>query len=275
MCDILNSNFLSKMLFYGSSCVVAAMMIVMTIYIVNFLFLILKLFSLHIPKILFEIMHDIVVEVFQMKNNNNEILNDDSDNSTYETAEEETSHDFQDSHQYVSLELPPEALDFYPMSSLIALRGVPTQDQVTGCHESTEAFQQPLLNEIQGEWIDVPLRSDSSSSLEAIQQQVIDCRESKVKYVESLLTEFPSEWVDVPVRDDSSSLIEPTEERIAERSESKQTLKQRLFQGISRKRASLPLRDNSNTSSESTDRRESKNTWKLRLLCCMSSKTDD
>lgn len=74
-----------------------------------------------IPQDLFIIVYDNVAVVLQMKNGNNVMLSRVSDDSRYEDSEEEASDDYHDSHQCAHRELPPKALDFYPMSSLFAL----------------------------------------------------------------------------------------------------------------------------------------------------------
>lgn len=60
----------------------------MTICSVKFSFWMLILFLLTIPEVLFQFVHETVVEILEKNNTQNGMLNDESDNSAYVTAEE-------------------------------------------------------------------------------------------------------------------------------------------------------------------------------------------
>lgn len=283
------------MLSCGISCIATSVMIVMTVYIANLLFLILKLFLLHIPEVLIEIVHAIVVQVFQRENVNNEIVNADSDDSTYDTAEEETSDDFLDADQYVHGDLPPNALGFHPMSSLygISYQWVfspiryelddsdisyeTAEEPVAECHESKVTCEEILSYAIQNEWVSIPLKSDSNASFvfEPTEQIVTECRESK----ESVEQVLHSESVDVLLSGNSSNFFEPIKQQVIDFRESKEICVQPLINEIRSQSVEVPLREDSSSLIEPTEQRvsepsESKKTWKQRLLCRITRNRD-
>lgn len=222
-------------------------MIAILIFYVKFSFWILKLFMLDVPHHLFMTAYANVAEVFETKDTNNEMVNDVSDDSAYETAEEETPDDFYDSHQYVRWELPPEALDFYPRASLFALHGVPYKwpsSPPTYFHDlpppkgflsfPSEFIPEPMikgfipkkpsekrLHGLQREKVLTPLTDDSDASHETTTEESdVESRESKVTFERPLTDEFENEWVRIPRRDysDTSFGFESTEEKVTEES---------------------------------------------------------
>ena len=73
--------------------------------------------------------------------NQNDIPDADSDDDGYTTAEEEILTEFHESHQYVRWELPPNPIEFYPMSSPFALHGVPYKFKSSPVEHSAMLFE--------------------------------------------------------------------------------------------------------------------------------------
>lgn len=285
MCDITNCNILTQMLYYGCYCI--AMIIVTAICFVKFSFWLLKLFLLHILKVLIKIVHAIAVEIFEKNNTNNDLLDDDSDNTVYETAEEESLDDFYDSYQLGSWGLLPKDLGFYPMSSLIDLYEVPhkwvltpiTYDsEILHEHESKATCEDTTNYEIPNELDSIPPREDSNISIgfKSTEVQVFECRESTGLYEQSL-REAPSEWLDISLICDSNSFFEPDEEKNADCRESKETPEQPHVHETARELVDFHLRYDSSSTIELTEQlvtewSEPKLTWKQRFLCGISRK---
>lgn len=228
------------MLHRESFCV--SVMIVVAVCFTKLSIFIVKLLFLHIPKVFFKIVIAIIVEGFTTKNvsqnENNNTLNAGSSDSAYESAEEETLDDFHDSHQYVRWDLPSIAEDFYPISSLFALHGIPyifrssiendlgtepelTKEKRMKSRKPKISWEKNLLRGIQCKRASTSSKYDSDSLPEP--KPVPECSESKEPCKSSLLHEIPSERVSAPLKAYSYTSFEckPTEHRVIRSNESR------------------------------------------------------
>lgn len=217
------------MLYHGSSRVS-----IMGVCFTKLSIFIVKLLFLHIPKVFFKIVIAIVVEGFITKNvsqnEKKDMLNAGSSDSAYESAEEETLDDFQDSHQYVRWDLPSIAEDFYPISSLFALHGIPY------------VFRSSIEN-------------DLGTEPELAKGKMMKSRKPKISWGKNLLRGIQCKRTSTSYKYDSDSLPEPIP--IPECSESKEPRKSLHLHKISSKTASIPLKVDSNAlfEFESTEHR--------------------
>lgn len=256
------------MLYHGSSRVS-----IMAVCFTKLSIFIVKLLFLHIPKVFFKIVIAIIVEGFTSKNvsqnENNNRLNAGSSDSAYESAEEETLDDFHDSHQYVRWDLPSISEDFYPISSLFALHGIPyvfrssiendlgtepelIKDKMKKSRKPKISWGKNLLRGIQCKRASTSSKYDSDSLPEP--KLVPECSESKEPCKSSLLHEILSKRALAPPKVDSNISFEckPTEHRVIGCNESRDhAFNKPHLRAVPREYVSNPLKGDSKTSFES------------------------
>ena len=96
--------------------------------------------------------------------NQNDNSGADSIDNGYVTAEEETLEEFHESHQYVRWELPPNATEFYPMSSLFALHGIPYKFKSSLADTSFESTNDRKKSKLKKTWVKRFLRERKNVS---------------------------------------------------------------------------------------------------------------